>query len=590
VVPTVGHKGQGVQALLDAVVDVVSAPPRQALVSYGAELEEEIGKLAEMIEQCPDRPAGYDSRWLALKVLELDEEVRGLVSGLSCGEAVLAGAEASARHLRTIFGVEPDLIIADQRYGFISGLCHECVSSGPARRVVVSDKIDRVVCNALLGLPIFALVMFLLFQLTFTVAAVPVGWLESLKEWLSGAVNRLWAEGSASPLRSLVVDGVIGGVGNVIVFLPNILMLFLTISILEDSGYMARAAFVMERLMNRVGLHGKSFIPLLLGFGCTVPAIMATRVLESRRDRLTTMLVLPLMSCSARVPIYGLFAGAFFPLRAQGWVTSSLYFLGVVLAILIANLLRRSVFRGESVPFVMELPPYRLPTLKGSLIHMWERGRFFLRKAGTVIFAATVILWAISSFPRHRPAPGADRAQGSRLTEADAARQLEHSIAGRIGRGLAVVMRPLGFDWRICTALIGGTAAKELFVSQLGVIYSLSNVGQPPPAAASLSPEGRGAPAPQRGEERAGLGGILRAETYPPGHARAGQKVYTPLKAYTIMLFCLISAPCLATVAVTRRESGSWGWAILQWAGLMVLAYVVAGLTYQVGMLLGLAG
>lgn len=582
VVPTVGHRGQGVEALLDAVVETLEAKPsRQTVVTYGVELEEELGKIVEALEAWPARPTGYDLRWLALKLLEHDAVVRESVAALPQSQAVLDAVEASSQHLRTVFGAEPDLVVADQRYGFIAGLYRECVSSGPPRRVLMSDRIDRVVCSPVLGLPIFGLVMFLLFELTFTVADVPVEWLEQLKEVLSEQVAGLWGADSDAPLRSLVVGGIIEGVGNVLVFLPNILMLFLAISILEDSGYMARAAFVMERVMNRVGLHGKSFIPLLLGFGCTVPAIMATRVLESRRDRLTTILVLPLMSCSARIPIYALFAGAFFPVAARGWVTWSMYGVGVVFAILAANLLRRTLFRGETMPLVMELPPYRVPTFKGMLIHTWERGRLFVRKAGTVIFAATVILWAITSYPKPRtyskdyPALIADAE--ARQSAADAARwraerateTVQYSVAGRIGRGLAVVMRPLGFDWKVSTALIGGLVAKELFVSQLAVIYSLAEDQEGDQAATNLAE-------------------VLRTETHPPGHPRAGSRVYTPLKAYTIMLFCLLSAPCASTIAVTRRETGKWRWAALQLAGLTALAYLASAVTYQVGSWLGI--
>ena len=704
VVRTVASRGRGTEDLLAAVDEAAGRGLKdQAVVTYGAELEEELGKIAEAIDAWSDRPRDWEPRWIALKLLEGDEEVRGLVLDRPGHGPVIDAVERSARHLRTVFGSEPDMVIAEQRYGFIAGLNRECVRSGPPQRVVVSDRIDRVVCNAVLGVPIFVAAMFLLFHVTFTAADAPVEWLGSLKGALSDAVSHLWARGSPSLLRSLLVDGVIEGVGNVIVFLPNVFLLFAAIALLEDSGYMARAAFVMERVMNRIGLHGKSFIPLLLGFGCTVPAIMATRVLESRRDRLTTILVLPLMSCSARLPIYALFAGAFFPVRARGWVTWSLYLVGIALAIGAANLLRRTLLRGEAVPFVMELPPYRVPTFKGTLIHAWERTRLFLRKAGTVIFAASVILWAANTFPRPSHAardydaaighardgyiaglaplngrlglaesdrvveraaerllafdsgqrgqwpddadasgartavatdlldfsPGAAQARdfladlsalfltedpaasgdgsadvvqqaNTRLADAEtrggaslsAAREViagreayhaertrlrneqalaavRHSVAGRIGRGMAVVMRPLGFNWRVSTALIGALAAKELFVSQLAVVYALGESNDGADHARTLET-------------------MLRSETYPPGHPQAGRPVYSPLTAYTVMLFCLITVPCVSTIAITVREAGGWRWAALQAIGLFVLAYLVSLIVYQGGRLVGL--
>jgi ferrous iron transport protein B len=387
-----------------------------------------------------------------------------------------------------------------------------------------------------------------------------MGWIEQLFGWLGDKLSGLWPAGSESLLQSLLVDGIIGGVGGVLIFLPNILLLFLAISLLEDSGYMARAAFIMDRLMNKIGLHGKSFIPMLIGFGCTVPAIMATRTLETKRDRLTTMLVAPLMSCGARLPIYALIIPAFFPQAWHAWMLWIIYFTGIILAVICAKLLRSTLFKGEITPFVMELPPYRLPTVRGVFVHMWERSWLYIKKAGTIILGISVLMWALATFPRHEAAePTADATAQLSPEEAEAAEQAEqaaalsHTIAGRIGHALEPVIRPLGFDWRIGTALVGAFAAKEVFVAQMGIVYSVGEAD----------------------EESTALRAKLREN-------------YTPLQAFCIMIFCLISAPCMATIAVTKRESNSWKWALFQLGGLTVLAYVITLAIYQIGSLAGI--
>jgi ferrous iron transport protein B len=372
-------------------------------------------------------------------------------------------------------------------------------------------------------------------------------WLDMTFGWLGDSVSGWWPEGSDSLLKSLLVDGIIAGVGGVLIFLPNILLLFLAIAILEDSGYMARAAFMMDRLMHKIGLHGKSFIPMLTGFGCTVPAIMATRTLDNRRDRLTTMLVLPLVSCGARLPIYALIIPAFFPKVWQARILWVIYIVGIVLAIACAKLLRITVLKGESVPFVMELPPYRLPTFKGLMIHMWSRGGVYLKKAGTLILGVSIVLWVLTSFPR-----ASEQDTAGLSSEQAAAYELSHTVAGRIGHALEPVIKPLGFDWRIGTAMIGAFAAKEVFVAQLGIVYSVGEAD----------------------EESTPLRAKLREN-------------YDPLTGFCIMLFMLISVPCMATIAVTKRESNSWGWALFQLGGLTALAYVVTLIVYQVGNLAG---
>jgi len=593
IVPTVGHKGTGMMELLDAILITATegapkvgpngeepsagilssktslrGPHHQGpAINYGREVEEEIAKIESLIKADGSVTATYDSRWVALKLLENDNELRATVTSPEVNHQI----ERSISRIEKVLGESPETAIAGARYGFISGACQEAVRSTIEIRHTLSDWIDSIATNRLLGIPVFLAMMYLVFHLTFTLGNPPMGWIEGFFEWLGRTVEGWWPAGSESLLNSLLVDGIIGGVGGVIVFLPNILLLFLAIAILEDSGYMARAAFIMDHPMHKIGLHGKSFIPMLIGFGCSIPAIMATRTLESRRDRLTTMLIIPLMSCGARLPIYALIIPAFFP---QAWHAPMLwiiYVIGVLLAIVSAKLLRSTIFKGESVPFVMELPPYRMPTLKGVLIHMWERGWLYLKKAGTIIFGISILLWAMTTFPglpddeaarfeeeRREVQAGkmAEDEKAERLTllangEAEAA--LRSSTAGRIGHAMEPILKPMGFDWRIGTALIGAFAAKEVFVAQMGIVFSVGEAD----------------------EEFETLRDKLR-------------NTYTPLVGFCIMLFCLISAPCMATIAVTKRESNSWRWALFQLGGLTALAWILTVAVYQMGILLGI--
>lgn len=571
VVRTVGHRGEGMDELVERIVSVASGkdgPRSMHFVNYGEELEEEIGRIETLLRGNSSLTEKYGERWLAVKLLENDRDVREKISS----DAVDVQLDKSTSHIESILGEHPETVIAGRRYGFISGACQEAVHSTVELLHTISDRIDAVITNRVLGIPIFLGLMYLVFYLTFTLGDPPMGWIESFFGWLGTNVAALWPEGSESLLKLLLIDGIIGGAGGVIVFLPNILLLFFAIAILEDSGYMARAAFIMDRLMHRIGLHGKSFIPMLIGFGCSVPAIMATRMLENRRDRLVTMLVVPLMSCGARLPIYALIIPAFFP---QAWSAPMLwiiYMIGILLAVISAKVLRSTLFKGESVPFVMELPPYRLPTLRGVLTHMWQRGWLYLKKAGTVILGISIILWALTTFPglpEDKAARFEKEKQAVESTVADEQQRkdkiasienamteasLSGSIAGRIGHALEPVLGPMGFDWKIGTALIGAFAAKEVFVAQLGIVYSVGK---------------------EAGEESSALRDQLRAN-------------YTPLAAFCIMLFCLISAPCMATIAVVRRESNSWKWAFFQLAGLTVMAWVLTAIVFQSGRLLGI--
>jgi ferrous iron transport protein B len=569
IIPTVGHKGTGKAELLDAAVQRANetdpAPPRH--IDYGPEIEAEIARLEEQIAQANIDLQTVPIRWLAIKLLEGDTEVRNHFAN----DELIDAADRAATRLESILGDSPEALLADHRYGFISGACQEAVRSTVESRHNLSDHIDAVVTNRILGLPIFLGLMYAVFLLTFTLGDPMMGWIEGGFEWLGQALSSLWPAGSQSPLRSLVVDGIIGGVGGVMVFLPNILLLFLAIAVLEDSGYMARAAFLMDKLMHKIGLHGKSFVPMLIGFGCSVPAIMATRTLEHRRDRLVTMLVVPLMSCGARLPIYALLIPAFFPQAWHAPMLWTIYLIGIVLAILCAKLLKATILRGETPPFVMELPPYRMPTIKSVGLHMWNRGGAYLKKAGTVILGISILLWAMQQWPRpdqtqldafaqqrtaienqtHLP----DDARAAQLAAVDhdqARAELQASLMGRVGRAIEPALRPAGFDWKVSTAMVGAFAAKEVFVVQMGIIYSL---GEPVD------------------EEPKPLRDKLQAN-------------YTPLQGFCIMLFCLISAPCMATIAMTRRESNSWRWALFQLAGLTVLAWILTVIVYQVGRLL----
>ena len=553
IVPTVGNKGKGKTELLDTIIETArpDAGQRTHRVSYGQEIEEELAAIEAVIAEQERKLADkYGRRWLAVKLLEQDGDIAAKVHS----QQVLDTVETSSEHLRSIFGDEPEIVIAGRRYGFISGACQETIRSTVELRHSASDMIDALVTHRALGLPIFLILMYLVFFLTFKIGEYPMGWLEQFFGWLAGAVANLWPAGSDSSLKSLLVDGVIGGVGGVLVFLPNILLLFFAIALLEDSGYMARAACIMDRIMHKIGLHGKSFIPMLIGFGCSVPAIMGTRILENRRNRFTTIMVIPLMSCGARFTIYMLIVPAFFPAKWRGPVLWLVYLIGIVLAIICIKVLRLTIFRGETTPFVMELPPYHRPTLKSVCIHMWQRGWMYLRKAGTIILGISIILWAAMSYPK----PSQGSLSGLNPEQVRRMR-LEHSVIGRLGRGIEPALRPLGFDWKIGTALIGATAAKEVFVSQLAIVYAVGSREAEPVASS---------------DEAATGGQTLRQKL------RAN---YTPLTGFCIMLFCLIATPCAATIAMTRQETNSWRWALFQFFGLTALAYLVTLIVYQLG-------
>lgn len=535
---SIGTAPSGTVALKKMIAGAARNPaPRLPIKPmYGPRTEDAIEELSAMLEKI--RFADLDripARCIALKLLEKDP------SFLERPE--LAPLLPEADKWREIIarrnGIGSETLMADIRYGVIAGACREAIRLSADRRRLISDKIDGILTNRIWGLPIFLGVMYLLFNFTFLLGQAPMAWLESLFSMLGEGINSVWPAGSGEYLRKLIVEGIIGGVGGVLVFLPCIVLLFAAIAFLEGSGYMSRAAFVTDGFMHLFGLHGKSFIPMLLGFGCSVPAVLCTRTIESERDRLTTMLVLPFMSCGARLPIYALFIPAFFPLKYQGLMMFIIYLTGTAVALIAARVLKATLFSGDSEVFVMELPPYRMPTLRSILIQMWERTVMYLKKAGTLILGASVLMFILNTWQVRAPEPGKTPTRSE---------QLENSLAGQIGKGISVVMKPVGFDWRTSSALIGAAAGKELFVAQLGVLFSISD----------------NADASDNFAEK------LRS-------------TYTPLQAFCIMLFCLLSMPCLATVAVVARESGSWKWAAFQILMFTVTAWTLTFVVYQIG-------
>ncbi|MFZ3085586.1 MAG: ferrous iron transport protein B, partial [Candidatus Hydromicrobium sp.] len=496
IVETVGSRGLGSDELLEAVIKVVSSRKRKEKkveVKYGEEVENEIGKIISVLKKEKVPVLKFDARWIAVKLLEQDRDIIDTLKKASGPEysKIEDAVTGSINHITSILRDTPEIIIADGRYGFINGALMEAYKEVDSGKLDVSEKIDRVLTNRILGIPIFVLIIWLMFQFVFTLGKYPMGWIELGFEKLSVLITEIVPQGL---IRSLLVDGIIGGVGGVITFTPNIILLFFAIALLEGSGYMARAAFVMDRIMHKIGLHGKSFIPLIIGFGCTVPAYMGSRILENRRDRLVTMHINTFMSCGARLPVYILFAGAFFPAIA-GNVIFSIYLIGVLMAVIMARVLRATRFKGESEPFVMELPPYRIPTLKGILIHTWERAWMYIKKAGTIILAISILVWILFTFPMIGNNYSQDyngqiekfeqSYMSGEITEDElneeaavtegkmAGERLAYSAAGRIGRFLEPAFRPLGFDWKMVVATISGIAAKEVIVSTMGTLYSI---------------------------------------------------------------------------------------------------------------------
>lgn len=587
VIPTVASNKEGVNKLLDTVLQLKEGKisSKRAVIDYGAELEEEIGKIQKLLVHNSYVSEKYPLRWVTLKLLENDKEAVRDIAGRSDTGLVMDIVGRSRQHIQSIFNDDVETVITDRRYGFIEGAYHESTQITLSERQQTSDIIDKVLTNRALSLPIFFGLMWLVYQITFFISEIPSGWIETGIQFLGNILNKTIP---ANLFKSMLIEGIIAGVGNVLVLLPPMLMLFLAIALLEDTGYMARVAFIMDKIMHKMGLHGKSVIPMIIGFGCGVPAIMATRTLSSRKDRLITMLIIPLMSCSARFPVYAMFIGAFFEGKQAGNVLFSIYLLGMGLAVILARFFRRFLFPGPSAPFVMELPPYRMPTLKGLSIHMWERSRLYLKKAGTIILAASIIIWFIGKFPQNREVlnkyagwqkqieaeleqklqqvpPDQETRQklhreyAAKLKELANRQHVEisrHTIAGKIGQGLVPILRPLGLgDWKVGMALFSGFVAKEVVVSTFATLYQLGDVEED-----SLS--------------------LRQAIRQDP--------VFRPLTAYTLMVFILLYIPCISTVAALKKESGGWQWPLFTICYTTILAWIVAFVIYQGGLLLGI--
>ena len=623
IVRTVGCRSDGVRPLLEQLAKTLSELEEHGvpMLSYGADIDDAIDEVAKKIDSLEvAKYAHIPSRFFAIKLLEHDTAAMRLAEFKPAQETV----EEQIRHLWQKHAIEADTFMADRRYAMLAGACRDSITMTQERRREISDKIDMVMTNKYLGLPLFFLIIYVTFLFTFSCAKPLMAYMEEFFGWLNQFVKGIWPETSLPVLREMLTDGVIDGVGGVLVFLPNILFLFFAIAILEDSGYMSRAAFVMDGVMRKFGLQGKSFVPLVLGFGCSVPAIMATRTIESDRDRKVTIMVLPLMSCGARLPIYSLIIPAFFGRYSsfrQATIFVVIYLIGILIALSAARIMKSTLFSGDGEVYLMELPPYRMPTLKSLMLHMWDRGRMYLQKAGTIILATSIILFICNRYPekkvfsqdydaaiaqvteakqlsdaqlailekgglleqdkltelREKRAIDDDKLEEleknnltveqklvvraarefneekSKLENAKLAEAMEYTISGRVGKFLEPVFRPIGFDWKLTTACIGALAAKEIFVSQLGILYSEGAADE-------------------------------ESDSLKEKIARH----YTPLQGFCIMLFCLLSIPCLATLAVVRRELNSWHMAAVEAGGLFVLAYVVTFIVYQLGTLLKL--
>ncbi len=648
VVRTIGVRNEGTDGILLAAAETSNDKKSSGFkLDYGSDVEAAVKKMEPLLVSLHNE-INFPVRWLALKVLENDSNILNSIAKLPDTDSILRECNAIRTELNHTLGEDVELFIAGQRYQFVGKVYQQIADTRDLHAMTTSDKIDKVLTNRVFGLPIFFGLMWVVFNLVFTIGDIPSGWIEEGIKKIGEIIGNAMTDG---PLKSLIVDGIIGGVGGVLTFVPGIILLFLAISILEDTGYMARAAFIMDRMMRRFGLHGKSFIPLLLGFGCSVPAIMGSRMLENPRDRMITILVAPLMSCSAKLPVYTVLIAAFFDPSIAGNVLFSIYILGIVLLMIMASIYRKTIFKGESEPFVMELPPYRVPTIKSIIIHMWERSSLYLKKAGTIILAASILMWFLTNYPSEveytrdydaltvqaeetynqqvdenilapleikdieeneqfaalvgeiqdvnkefdeataeleedSPEYAAlETAKTEKLQQLEmgnaelyssaakyveltdsleeekthlenekTSEKLEKSYSGQLGKMIEPAIKPLGFDWRVGVSLVAGVTAKEVVLSTMGTIYSL---GETDENSKSLK------------------------------HALAQDSTLNPLVAYSLMVFVLIYSPCLAALAVMKRETNSWKWPAFSLVYGTTLAWVVTFIVYQGGKLLG---
>ena len=566
-VPTVFTNGRGVKELFHQVIAVYEGKEgetsqfRHIHINHGHELEGGIKNIQEHLRAYPDICQRYSTRYLAIKLLEHDKDVEKLIKPLKDSDEIFKHRDIAAQRVKEETGNESETAIMDAKYGFIHGALEEAdYSTGQKKDTYQTTHfIDQILTNKYFGFPIFFLILFIMFTATFVIGQYPMDWIDGGVSWLGDFISSNMPDG---PVKDMLVDGIIGGVGAVIVFLPQILILYFFISYMEDSGYMARAAFIMDKLMHKMGLHGKSFIPLIMGFGCNVPAVMATRTIESRRSRLVTMLILPLMSCSARLPIYVMITGSFFALKYRSFAMLSLYVIGILMSVIMSRVFSRFLVKGEDTPFVMELPPYRFPTWKAIGRHTWEKGKQYLKKMGGIILVASIIVWALGYFPLpDKPDVGQQERQ-------------EQSFIGQLGHAVEPVFRPQGFNWKLDVGLLAGVGAKEIVASTMGVLYSNDDSFKDDN---SFSSEGGKYVKlhKQITQDVANLHGISYNEAEP----------IATLTAFCFLLFVLLYFPCIATIAAIKGETGSWGWALFAAGYTTLLAWVVSAIVFQVGML-----
>ena len=551
-VPTVFRNGRGVDELFNTVISVYEGESlkgknrqRHVHLNHGKYIEQAIDEIKKEIQKDEQIRYKYSTRFLSIKLLEKDSNIENFVKSLPNGEEIIATRDKAAEYIMTETKEDSETAIMNAKYGIIHGALHEagCEEGTRTDTYQLTHVLDSLITNKYVGFPIFFLFLYIMFEVTFTLGQYPMDWIEAGVNALGGLVKSTMPDG---PLKDMIADGAIAGVGAVIVFLPQILILYFFISFMEDSGYMARAAFIMDKLMHKMGLHGKSFIPLIMGFGCNVPAVMATRTIENRRNRLITILVLPLMSCSARLPIYIMIIGTFFAVEYQSVIMISLYAIGIILAVLMSRIFSKWMIKGDDTPFVMELPPYRFPTAKAIARHTWEKGKQYLKKMGGIILVASVIVWALGYFPH-------DDGLSNQA-------QKEQSYIGRIGKAIEPVFRPQGFDWKLDVSLVAGIGAKEIVASTMGVLYADDET------------------VADDTEDNSGKYGVLRQKMEADG--------MSPLIAFSYLLFVLIYFPCIATIAAIKGETGSWKWAAFAAGYTTLLAWVVSACVYQTGMLI----
>ena len=561
IVPTVSRTGEGINDLFDKVIQIYENQDphlaRHIHINHGSELEQSIRAIKDLLKKNTDIRYKYSTRYLSIKYLEDDKEVDGVVEALPNRDEIISVRFREQNRIKDILNSSIGSAMIDAKYAFVQGALAETWEpyQGKRRRNTLTEKIDAFVTNRWAAFPLFFVILYLVFDGTFVLGEYPMKWIEWLVAEFGSFVASAMQDGW---LKDLVVDGIIGGVGSVLVFLPNILLLYLFISLLEDSGYMARAAFIMDRLMHKIGLHGKSFIPMIMGFGCNVPAVMATRTIENRKSRLITMLIIPLMSCAGRMPVYILIAGAFFPKNAS-LVLLGLYALGILLAIVAAKIMS-VFFKEDDLPFVMELPPYRVPTAKSIFRHTWEKGRQYLQKMSGIILVCSMIIWFLGYFPNHNAYESVKEQQ-------------EHSFIGYIGKAMEPVLKPLGFDWRMGVGIVSGVAAKELVVSTLGVMYADEE-----PVVTTVE---------ESVAESGVVAGAIPEASSSESEAdtrlqRALLKSVTPAGALAYMVFILLYFPCIATFVAIKQEGGGWKWAILTAVYTIILAWVAAFITFNI--------